>query len=233
MFTRTLLAALAVCAVTAISASAASAAIKYEWMVNKSPLASGKTDGITAKVPSGQKFVFKFTISSALVELDAAGVKLSKGANIAGGKAGSGEETVTFEKLTVVNPPKRCEVAQFTTENLTSTIVEGASSGVGNGKALILLAPKSGELITTLELENAEGKTCPYKELWELKGNFLAEGVQSEASPQTWTFAGANEYIPYGGKATKAEAKIAPGDPVSLTGAEQVELASAEAFAAL
>src|SRR5271163_1238091 len=109
MFTRTLLAALAVCAVTAISASAASAAIKYEWMVNKSPLASGKTDAISAKVPAGKKLVFKLTISGAVVELDAAGVKLSKTADISGGKAGSGEGTVTFEKLTVAHP-EGCEV---------------------------------------------------------------------------------------------------------------------------
>jgi hypothetical protein len=233
MFTRTLLAALAVCAVTAISASAASAAIKYEWMVNKSPLAGGKTDAISAKIPSGKKFVLKFTLSGASVEVDAGALKLSPGADIIGGKAGSGEGTITFEKLTVAHP-EGCEVegGQDTTENLTYTVVEGASGGVGDGKALILIAPKKGERITTLKFHSIKGENCQDTEQWNLTGALLAEGVQSEVSPQTWTLAGANEYIPYGGKATKAEAKMS-GGKATLTGAAQVELASGELFAAL
>jgi hypothetical protein len=226
-----LVAVLALCAVTAVTASAASAAIKYEWMVGKTPLASGVSDKATGTIKTGKEFKFKYRLSGVTTEFASPQIKFT-GA-LEGGKPGTGTiNGLTFEKITVKKPAK-CALngGTLTFNSIKTTIVEGAGAGSGDGKALILLQPKTGSLFASYELEGSE---CPEAGSYlDMTGSILAEGTQSEASPQTLTVLPlGSEYIPHGGTATKAELEIG-AEPVTLEGLSEEKLATESPFAAL
>ena len=228
-----LVAALTLSVVAAAIPSAASA-LKYEWSVNKTPLASGSSEEFTTKLPSGGKITFVTKFGGEKLELSAAQVKVKSGAIIKGGLPGTGEESLTFEKVSVVKP-KECVVVgqRIATEPLKATIVQAASGGVGSGQTAILLKNKSGEVPFVLSFENEVGGTCALGGVrGSVSGDFLAKLTQSEVNPQTLTFGGGQEYIPSGGSATTAGLKFG-GIAFTIEGATEMELLTKSPFAAL
>jgi hypothetical protein len=230
-----LVAVLALTAIAAVTASAASAAVKDEWVVNKTVLASGKSESLTGTIKAGGQLKFSYLLLGDKVEFVSPQVKFT-GA-LEGGTPGTGTITgLTFEKITVKKPAKCTIHATGSVESLPfnevkTTVVEGAGSGAGDGKALVLLQPKTGTTFTTFELQGSECALAGIE--MSLSGSILAEGLQSEASTQTLTVLPyGSEYIPHGGAATKAGASVGESS-VALEGASEVKLVSGEAFAAL
>jgi len=233
-----LLCLLAVAAAGA-SASAASAAIRFEWNVNGSPLAAGKTKAISAKATPGHPLTLRSSFGGAAIELSSSQISLESGADIAGGSPGTGEATLLLAAVKVAKPGN-CGVKEvgageqaekIKTTLLKPEIVEAATAGAGTGNAELLLAPKT----PTSPWAQFEftGASCTLKgSIVVLKGALLVEAgpQKTEAKVEQLTFeAKFKEYRTSANQfhTTKLEWG---GTAATLTGEAETELVSKETF---
>jgi len=182
-----LLAGFAVMAFTAASVSTASA-IKFQWSVQGTGLTTGTLPVIIKHDPTNGTIVLKGKSFGVETELETSTFS-STGTNIQGGTPGTGEGVTKFEKV-VVNKPKGCEVetGNVTTENVTSTIVEG--TGEAAGKPLILLRPAKGTVFTKFKYASKKGEECSLaKDEVVVTGSVLVEPLSTAEQEQPlWTF---------------------------------------------
>ena len=232
--------------VAGVTASAASAAIQFEWKVNGSPLASGTSKPITTKVKSADPLYLQMSFGGATVEFSSSQVKFGSGANVIGGKPGTGEGSLILEGVKVVKPAG-CGVKEvgigeqaerITLPSLKREIVESAEEGGGSGKSEILLSPKVGTPENILTEFEITGTSCSLKgSVLEPKGTLLEEAgpQKTEAKIGQLTFDKMsnknNEYRTSKNEYRKAKMEWA-GNAANLTGETETELVSKEVFGA-
>lgn len=235
-FVATLVALSAVLGVGATAAVASAAPIKYVWKVNGATLTKGAEKKLTAK--DVKAFVLKLEAGGSELKLEATGLRAESGARLIGqdtGKeAGTSEETLVFEDVTVVKP-KNCGVIGhiITTVPLRGEIVESALSKVGTGKSDLLLKPKAGSALALIKLEGT-GSACQFFGSGiEPTGSILAETLPQgkEEVTETLKFSEAAEYIKFGGTLETAGLKWA-GNPAPFTGEAAQNVTTGEKFAA-
>jgi hypothetical protein len=163
-------------------------AIKFQWSVQGTGLAAGTVlPTIIKHDPTLGTIVLKTKEFGVATELESSALK-STGTNIQGGTPGTGEGVITFENIKVLKPSE-CEVENITTNNVTSTIVEG--TGEAKGKPLILLRPAKGTVFWQFAYKLAKGgKECSLAgDTANMTGSILLEPLSTASEEQPlWTF---------------------------------------------
>jgi hypothetical protein len=233
-------------AVVSVSAAAA-AEIHFEWKVSGAPLAAGKTKAITAKAISGSPLNLAFTFGGAAIAISSSQVQYESGADIVGGRPGTGEGRLVLEGIKVTKPAS-CgvkeivigEASERITLPVTEEIVEKAFGGSGSGTTEVLFAPtKGGKIMTEFELT---GTACTLKGTEIVPtGTLLAEaGPQgTEAKVGHLSFIKAltkshgavnNEYRTAAGGPFKLGYMEWGGNAATVAGEVETELVSKEVF---
>lgn len=210
--------------------SAASAVISFQYNVNGSKLAAGSSKEFISRRDGTA--VLTGTIAGTKAELLSTKGKVASGAKIFGGVPGTSEEVLELESV-VVDKPAKCAVAgeRITTSPVKGEIVEGASSGKGDGEVDVLITPRTGTTFTTVEFVNKGTEECILKgQKPAVTGSKLglalpqrAETVRGAGDEEAST----KEYKNSAG-AFRTVGLTFAGEPATVTGLVLVELVSGE-----
>lgn len=232
-----------------VSASAASATTLFEWKVKGSGLASGSSKEFTLKSKSAEVFRINVSGGGATIKMTSSNVKVRptyKG-TIFGGKPGTFEAALEFEKI-VIEQPANCTIktGKIVTEPLVGEIVENSELKRGRGVVEMLLKPTSrgGNVRwATFTIENEPA--CVLKNFynpneWPIQGSALVEmsPQKAEATVGKLLFGTENakngsEYVNSKGEFGTEKLTIGGGAwSVGLVGEPEMELVSKEVFGA-
>jgi hypothetical protein len=234
-----------------VSASAASAAIKYEWKVNGSALATGASKEYTLKKKAGNPVYMTLYIPGGklALEVGAFRVKTASPHKIVGGKPGTLEATLELENIQFSTKyplyHESCHVTPKTvvTESLTAELVEavehieteGKSEYRGTNIPELLMHPVHGEHWFSLEFKGE----CPTLTgaPYEVNGLKYVLGVTpslAEAKIGDLSLEANHRYYQTSGKIVGESSDLAMGreDHIGFNGEAELELVSKEVFGA-
>jgi hypothetical protein len=233
-FTTAAMMLVVVLACSAFGAASASAH-KFVWKVEKAPgtekiLAAGESKEFTA---SAKKAYFIKTEVLAKLTIECKKQKFSAGGEIIGGKPGKAEGTIVFEECNPTAPAecvgKKVKIQPMPVKAELVTVVKPAAKA---GKLATLFSPKTGSLLTDIQLEG-----CLFNTGEELAGNAAALNVSQEVEQKTGSllFKEGAEEITEVETSTGAKAKVelkADETKATFEGESVLELVSKELWGA-
>jgi hypothetical protein len=212
--------------------------IAFQWKAGEKSLEAGETREFTAAT-DGQNLDFHGAVAGVSVLLLSSQAEVEKGAKIAGGLPGTGEETLVFSGVTV-DAPSKCLVETDTakpvvgtlkTNPLKTEIVENRESG----EPLILITPSTGTAVAGLLFVDKGSETCAVNGvLANLTGSLLAQPLPqlTEALRETVDLeASTKNFLLSGYGLDKAGLSLA-GKAATVTGLLLLTLTSDERFGA-
>jgi hypothetical protein len=212
--------------------------VRFQWKVSGKKLNAGETRALTSGGTS-KSFDFHSTLAGVNVLLLSNQVEVEKGARIAGGQPGTGEETLVFLGVTT-DAPLNCLAETDTakplagvlkTNPLKTEIVESRESG----EPLILLTPSAGTVVAGILFLNKGSEKCVINGiLANVTGSLLTQPLPSltEVLRGALDFEASTKSFLLSGYVLDKAGLTFGGEPATLTGLLLLTLTSDEKFGA-